>query len=76
MRQEMRRDLVARLAGLVGYNKGTISASYAIGNATGSGNNVGGLVGINDDGTISACYAKGAASSTSGENGWRTRGVE
>ena len=40
---------------------GTISACYATGNATGTGNTVGGLVGWNDTGsTISACYATGA----------------
>ena len=54
-----------RVGGLVGRNDGTISASYATGAATGSGDSVGGLVGRND-GTISASYATGDASSTSG----------
>ena len=51
------------VGGLVGYNRGTITACYATGNASGSGA-VGGLVGINDGGTISACYATGNAPGT------------
>ena len=47
------------VGGLVGNNRGTISACYATGDATGT-SWVGGLVGEND-GTISACYATGDA---------------
>ena len=50
------------VGGLVGFSFGTIRACYATGNATGTGNNVGGLVGRNNGGTISACYATGNAS--------------
>ena len=48
------------IGGLVGYNDGIISASYAWGNVLGL-NSVGGLVGWND-GSISASYAKGKVS--------------
>jgi hypothetical protein len=48
---------VDAVGGLVGYNGGTVSNSYFIGNVTGVGN-VGGLVGWND-GTVSNCYAMG-----------------
>ena len=33
------------VGGLVGFSQGTISACYATGDVTGTGNNVGGLVG-------------------------------
>ena len=56
------------VGGLVGYSEGTISACYATGTATGTGDLVGGLVG-NNPGTISACYATGAASGSSGVGG-------
>ena len=49
-------------------NRGTISACYATGDASGTSNNVGGLVGQND-GTISACYATGDASGASNVGG-------
>jgi hypothetical protein len=45
------------VAGLVGYNGGTVSNCYATGNVTGRWS-VGGLVGFND-GTVSNCYATG-----------------
>jgi hypothetical protein len=48
---------VTAVGGLVGYNGGTVSNCYAMGNVTG-GWNVGGLVGRND-GTVSNCYAMG-----------------
>ena len=50
------------VGGLVGYNFGTIRACYATGDASGSGNGIGGLMGTNLGGTISACYATGDAS--------------
>ena len=56
------------VGGLVGRNRGTISASYATGNADGS-NQVGGLVGRNGGGTISASYATGAADGSSSVGG-------
>ena len=60
MRQEMQME-VCMLADWWGWNDGTISASYATGDADGS-NYVGGLVGVvNEGGTISACYATGNA---------------
>ena len=50
------------IGGLVGISQGTISACYATGGASGTGEYVGGLVGRNEGGTISACYATGDAS--------------
>ncbi len=49
-----------RVGGLVGssYSSGAITASYAIGNVSGTGDDIGGLVG-RDDGTITASYAIG-----------------
>ncbi len=50
------------IGGLVGWNvvynnsSGTINCSYATGEVTGSGNNVGGLVGYKYAGTISNCF--------------------
>ena len=56
---------VCLLADSVGSSYGTISASYATGNADGDAY-VGGLVGWNFFGTISGSYATGAATSTAG----------
>ncbi len=50
------------VGGLVGWNDGDITSSYATGNVTGEGRfaNVGGLVGFNSsDGTITGSYATG-----------------
>ena len=55
-----------RVGGLVGYNRGTISASYATGVVSASGTGAviaGSLVGYNR-GTISASYATGAVSAS------------
>ena len=64
--------LVPMLAGGTrgtGYNfAGTISACYATGDATGTGSDVGGLVGYNES-TISACYATGDATGTGNVGG-------
>jgi len=46
------------VGGLVGYNGGTVSNCYVMGNITG-GLDVGGLVGFNG-GTVSNCYATGS----------------
>ena len=46
----------SRVGALVGDNYGTIDQSYATGDVSGF-NNVGGLVGYNEDGTISQSYA-------------------
>jgi hypothetical protein len=48
------------VGGLVGYNGGTISNSSATGAVTGDDDNIGGLVGFNEDGNISNSYATGA----------------
>ena len=53
------------VGGLVGCNEGAITACYATGTVSGSGNNVGGLVGNNYDGSVSTCYATGAVSGSS-----------
>ncbi|MEO8777445.1 MAG: GLUG motif-containing protein, partial [Rhodanobacter sp.] len=55
------------VGGLVGYNGGTLSDAYATGRVSGSGGNVGGLVGFNSNGTISDAYATGSVSG-SGRN--------
>ena len=48
------------VGGLVGWNHGTVSNSYATGNVSGTGLYVGGLVGGNDwGGTVSNSYATG-----------------
>ena len=50
----------ASVGGLVGGNGGGISNSYATGSVTGTGDNVGGLVGINFLSTVSNSYATGS----------------
>ena len=54
------------IGGLVGHSYGTISASYAMGSVSGSGDDIGGLVGRNGNGAITASYAVGQVS-TSGD---------
>ena len=44
----------------MGWNYGTISASYAKGKVSGTDDDAGGLVGQNQGGTIRASYATGA----------------
>lgn len=53
---------------LVGENAGTITTSFALGTASGSGDYVGGLVGYNS-GTVSSCYAQGLISGSGWHNG-------
>ena len=56
------------VGGLVGYNIKNITKSHAAGAVTGSGDNIGGLVGINNTGgTVSFSYATGSVNS-SGDN--------
>ena len=53
------------VGGLAGENRGSITTSYATGNVNGQGNinNIGGLVGYNNDaGTITNSYATGSVS--------------
>ena len=51
------------VGGLFGYSGGgTISASYATGSVTGTGDRVGGLIGNSSSGTITASYATGTVS--------------
>ena len=52
------------VGGLVGYNEGTVSGSYATGSVTG-GSDVGGLAGYND-GAIGNSYATGTVTGSSG----------
>ena len=48
------------VGGLVGWNTGTVTKSYATGAVTtGANSDVGGLIGVNDGGTISFSYATG-----------------
>ena len=46
----------SELGGLVGANEGDVRNSYATGSVTGSGEDVGGLVGFDDEGTITNSY--------------------
>ncbi len=52
------------VGGLAGFNKGSITNSYATGSVTGAGNYVGGLVGSNYGGGIINSYATGSVSGT------------
>jgi len=47
------------VGGLVGYNSGAITRCYSTGAVSGTGDNVGGLVGINAYGTVTECYSTG-----------------
>jgi len=57
------------VGGLVGYNEGTITNCYTTGKVTGSGSNIGGLVGNNETGTISSCYTGGDVTGESSVGG-------
>jgi len=57
------------VGGLVGYDLSTISNSYATGSVTGTGSQVGGLVGLTAGGTISNSYATGSVTGTGGNVG-------
>ncbi len=52
---------VLDVGGLVGTNVGSIDRCHSIGNAEGTGNNIGGLAG-NSNGVITNAYARGTAS--------------
>jgi len=54
---------------LSGWNHGTVSNSYSMGNVTGHDQLVGGLVGLNSRGTISNSYATGSVTGQSGVGG-------
>jgi hypothetical protein len=63
--------------GLVGYNSGTITNSYATGSVTGQ-YDTGGLVGYNSSGTITNSYATGSVTGqyyTGGLVGWSEYGT-
>ena len=49
----------ARIGGLIGANRGRVVAAYATGEVTGSGDEIGGLVGSNYGGLIYNTYATG-----------------
>ena len=56
---------ISNVGGLVGYRNGKITNSYATGVVTGTGSNVGGLVGQNADGSqITNSYATGVVTGT------------
>ncbi len=57
-----------RAGGLLGFNSGQVSNTYAIGDVNGDFT-VGGLVGLNQDATISKSYAVGSVSGTSNLGG-------
>ncbi len=44
------------VAGLTGVNRGNVSNSYSTGNVTGAGSNIGGLIGLQDDGVCSNSF--------------------
>ena len=50
------------VGGVCGYNSGTISNCYNAGTVSGTGANVGGVCGRNNNGTIKFCYNKGTVS--------------
>jgi filamentous hemagglutinin family protein len=60
----------ANVGGLVGYNQGTVSNSYATGNVSGGSDSVavGGLVGLNSYGTVTHSYATGSVSGPNGSS--------
>jgi hypothetical protein len=58
---------VVAVGGLVGYNGGTMSNCYVMGNVNGD-SGVGGLVGDNE-GTVSNCYATGSVRGNEGVGG-------
>jgi hypothetical protein len=53
------------IGGLVGTNSGTLISSYATASVTGSGPNIGGLVGYHFRGTLTSSYATGSVSGDS-----------
>lgn len=64
-----------RVGGLVGENDGTntlstISNSYATGNVTSNGNNIGGLVGLNNSATVEKSYSVGNVTGGSNVGGF------
>ena len=53
----------SQIGGLVGGNAGSVASSYATGTVSGSGSNIGGLVGLGDGGsTATGSHATGAVS--------------
>jgi hypothetical protein len=56
------------IGGLVGFNTGTLTCSYATGSVSGL-NGVGGLVGRNESGTLTDCNSTGSVSGTGGVGG-------
>jgi hypothetical protein len=54
----------SNVGGLVGWNYGTVSFSYATGNVTGTGDCIGGLVGANYQGTLNGSHASGNVNGT------------
>ena len=67
------------VGGVCGYNTGnaTITGCYNTGTVSGSGDNVGGVCGRNDNGTITDCYNTGTVSGTNyvcGVCGWNKIG--
>jgi hypothetical protein len=63
-------DGTNNVGGLAGYSNGDILNSYATGAVTGDDDNIGGLVGHNEDGNISNSYASGAVTSGGGLTGF------
>lgn len=57
------------IGGLVGVSQGSISHSSAAVMVSGTGNNVGGLLGQNEGGTVTDSHASGSVTSTSGRVG-------
>ena len=60
---------ISNVGGLVGYRNGKITNSYATGVVTGTGSNVGGLVGNQNAGNITNSYATGFVSGNSDVGG-------
>ncbi|APE95688.1 GLUG motif-containing protein [Halodesulfurarchaeum formicicum] len=51
------------VGGLIGSHQGTVNLSYATGSVNGSGDDVGGLVGHNNEATVNTSYATGSVNS-------------
>jgi hypothetical protein len=64
------------VGGLTGSNSGTVSNCYASGSVSGTGHNIGGLIGWNDGGSVSNCYANVAVTGTgTGDDIWDIGGL-
>jgi len=57
------------VGGLVGWNEGTVSNSFAMGSVTGSGDSIGGLIGRLWSGSVTNTYSTGLVGGSGGNKG-------